>query len=211
MDGITVGILDDNKAILKQIETLVTTPTLINTDITQGAKYAIPLMCETNLMNASAEVSESLVITQTAKQNISDNVAPGSRSWHLAGYIIGVRTNMDELSNKYQPTLKFHVDVLWNWFSNGAVLVYKDGNARIFKRVVIKELQTSQAKDALDGVPFTMTLKEINILEMGEANTEADSLQEMSEQKLSTPEQGSSIGLPTNAGGTSAQKISLAR
>lgn len=75
MDGITQGILNDNKAILNEIKSLITTPTLINTDMRQGAKYAIPLMCETNQMSAAAEVSESLVITSDSKKYMSDNVA----------------------------------------------------------------------------------------------------------------------------------------
>lgn len=209
MDGITQGILNDNKAILNEIKSLITTPTLINTDIRQGAKYAIPLMCETNQMSAAAEVSESLVITYDSKKYMSDNVAPGSRSWHLTGYIIGLRRGMDELSNKYQPTLKFHTDMVWSWFNHGALLIFKDGNARIFKNIVIKDLQTSQVKDAQDAIAFTMTLKEINVMTSSYQNIE-DTLSFTGDSSaMSTPVIGSGIGNPLKMGSTMATVGSL--
>ena len=168
MDGITKQIIQGDRKALALAKTLITTPTLINTKITQGALYAIPLDVETNQMRASAEVSESLVIAMDAKKFLSDNVAPGSRSWSLSGYIKGIPRL--EPTNYFQPFVQLHTDILWNWFMHGAVLTYKDGNSKIYPRVVIKDLQTAQQKDSANATPFTMTLKEINVMDTSALN-----------------------------------------
>ena len=199
MDEFTRLIISDNKAVLSLVKTCVTTPTLINTDMKQGAKYAVPLMCETNQMSSSAEVSESLVISSDAKKNITDNVAPGSRSWHLTGCITGLDgmgNGAEYPSNKYQPLVKFHTDMIWSWYEHGAILIFKDGNARIFKRVVIKDLQTSQVKDALNGMAFSITLKEINVIEPDLSTLPDDLTLDANMLKKSLPAAGSWLGEP---------------
>lgn len=205
MDEFTRKIIDGSKTALKMAETLVTTPMLINTDLKQGAKYAIPLMCETNQKSASAEVSDSLVISTDAKKYVTDNVAPGSRSWSITGYIPGIKEL--EPTNKFQPFVRLHTDILWNWFSNGAILVFKDGDAHFYKQVVIKDLKTSQQKDVANATPFSITLKEINTLQMGVIGTDPESSLSPDKQKSSIPEQGSAIGQPAEMGGVSTQKI----
>lgn len=146
-------------------KTLVTTPRLVNTDFRQGALYALDLQVETNQKRASAEVSESLVIAQNSKQYVDDNIAVGSTSWTLTGYIKG--NESIEPINYFQPFVKFNTDILWTWFQNGAVLTYTDGDVSIHKNVVIKDLQTSQVKDSANAVAFTMTLKKINTMDTG--------------------------------------------
>ena len=205
MDAFAQKIIDGSKTALKMAETLVATPTLINIDIKQGAKYAIPLMCETNQKSASAEVSESLVISTDAKKQITDNVAPGSKSWKLSGYIPGMKEL--EPTNKYQPFVQLHADILWNWYEHGAVLIFKDGDAHQYKQVVIKDLQTSQQKDSRNAMPFSMTLKEINILEMGVTSGDVNSYLGINKQKVSTPEPGSFIGKAKALGGVFAEKL----
>ena len=150
-------------------------------------------------MSASAEVSESLVINSDAKKNITDNVAPGSRSWHLTGYITGINPSL-EPTNKYQPMMKYHTDMVWSWFNHGAILIYKDGNARIFKQVVIKDLQTSQVKDAANGVAFSMTLKEINVMESSLSDLPDNLTLDANKIKKSLPVSGTSLGLPNTIG-----------
>ena len=146
MDGLSLKITNGNKKALALAKTLVTTPTLINIDMKQGAVYAIPLEVETNQKRAAAEVSESLVISTDAKKYIADNVAPGAKSWNLSGYIKGIPSL--EPTNYFQPFVLLHTDILWNWFNHGAVLIFKDGDAHIYQRVVIKDLQTAQQKDS---------------------------------------------------------------
>ena len=210
MDEFTRLIISDNKSVLSLVKTCVTTPTLINTDMRQGAKYAVPLMCETNQMSSSAEVSESLVISSDAKKNITDNVAPGSRSWHLTGYITGLDglgNGSEYPSNKYQPLVKFHTDMIWSWYEHGAILIFKDGNARIFKRVVIKDLQTSQVKDALNGTAFSITLKEINVMDANLTNLPDDLSLDANKLMKSMPPIGSFMGQPAQSGATVSELI----
>ena len=205
MDAFTKKLIEGSKIALKMAESLISTPTLINTDLKQGAKYALPILCETVQQSAAAEVSESLVISTDAKKQISDNVAPGSRSWRLTGYIPGLRDG--EPTNKYQPFLQFNYGVLWDWFNRGAVLVFKDGYAQIFKNVVIKDLQTSQQKDAANAIAVSMTIKEINILEMGVVNADPDSNLDVNKQAKSMVEQGSAEGQAAEMGGVSAEEM----
>ena len=202
MDAFAQKIIDGSKTALKMAETLVSTPMLINIDLKQGAKYAIPLLCETNQKSASAEVSESLVISSDAKKNITDNVAPGSKSWRLSGYIPGIREL--EPTNKFQPFVQLHTDILWSWFDHGAVLVYKDGNAQIHKQVVIKELQTSQQKDSLNATPFSLTLKEINTMETSLTDLPDDYFLSTDKAKKSMTTTGSALGNASPLGSVTA-------
>lgn len=199
MDAFTQNIINGSAKALKMAETLLTTPMLINIDPKQGAKYAIPLLCETNQKSASAEISESLVVSTETKKYISDNIAPGSRTWRLSGYIPGIKEL--EPINRFQPFVRLHTDIVWNWFNNGAILIFKDGDAHFFKRVAIKDLQTSQQKDCLNATPFTMTLKEINLLSLGPAETDPDSSLSSDAQAASIPEAGSEIGAASEMGG----------
>ena len=158
VSGLSKAIIRGNQLAVSLAKTCITTPVLINTDVKQGAQYEIPVFCETNQKSAAAEVSESLIISTDSKQNISDNVAPGSKSWRLTGYIKGDITGITEPTNYYQPVTRSYVNLLWSWFEHGAVLVYRDGDAQTYNRVVIKELQTGQQKDSQSAVPFSLTL-----------------------------------------------------
>lgn len=206
MDGLTLKITNGNRRALALAKTLVTTPTLINVDVRQGAVYAIPLEVETNQRSAAAEVSENLVISTDAKKYISDNVAPGSKSWRLSGYIVGIPRL--EPTNYYQPFVQLHADILWSWFERGAVLTFKDGNAQIFPRVVIKDLQTSQQKDSQNAIPFTMTLKEINVMETSMADLLAkDVTGDPNKIAKSIPAIGSALGAAATLGMTAAETV----
>lgn len=203
MDGLTLKITSGNRKALALAKTLVTTPTLINTKISQGAIYAIPLDVETNQKRAAAEVSESLVIGTNAKEYISDNVAPGSISWQLSGYIKGMPRL--EPTNYYQPFVRLHTDILWNWFNNGAMLTFKDGDSQLYLNVVIKDLQTAQQKDSANAVPFTMTLKAINVMEEGPMSTMEKAL---TTYKKAAPIVGTGLGFPLYLGVTAAETVS---
>ena len=201
LDGLTQKIVNNFMPVINMVKTLVTTPVLINTDLAQGAKYAIPLMVETNQMSAQAEVSESLLITQDTKKYISDNVAPGSKTWTLSGYIDGIKEA--EPTNYYKPLVRLFTDILWQWYERGAVLKYRDGNAQLYDQVVIKSLQTSQQKDAGDVVAFQLTLKEINVMSIT-APEESDLV------KNSTPARGSAIGAASGLGTVSSSPLNAA-
>jgi hypothetical protein len=202
MDGLTIKITNGNRKAIALAKTCVTTPTLINLDPTQGAVYAIPLDVETNQRSASAEVSESLVIGTEAKKNITDNVAPGSQSWHLTGYLAGIKRL--EPTNYYKPFVQLHTDILWQWFGRGAVLIYKDGNAQVHEQVVIKDLQTAQQKDSANATPFTLTLKELNVMSASPNAVDDSTNTDVNKAIKSMPAIGSKLGRAAALGMTSA-------
>ena len=207
ISGLTRNILAGNRTAIALAKTCITTPVLINTDTNQGAKYAIPLLCETNQKSAAAEVSESLVICADAKKNVTDNVAPGSKSWHLTGYIQGTGVGTLEPTNYFMPFLQFNVDTLWSWFNHAAVLMFKDGNCRIYDRVVIKDLQTGQQKDSQNAVPFSMTLKEINLIPITEIKT--DSSQSQEQLAKNQPETGTAGGAASEMGSYNSEVVEV--
>jgi len=208
MDGLSLKITNRNRKALALAKTLATTPTLINTDIKQGAVYAIPLDVETNQKSATAEVSESLVISTDTKKYVSDNIAPGSKSWRLSGYIRGIPRL--EPTNFFQPFVQLHTDILWNWFTRGAVLTFKDGNAQIYQNVVIKDLQTAQQKDSANATPFTITLKEINVLDTSPLEVEDNNTLDIGKLMKSRPVIGSAIGATVSLGVTAAETVETA-
>lgn len=206
MDGLTAKIISNNRTSIKMAKTLITTPALINQDSTQGAVYAVSLAVESNQMSANAEVSESLLITQDAKQYIADNVAPGSKTWNLSGYIAG--NKQLEPTNFYKPLMRLNADILWQWFNRGAVLKYRDGNAQLYEQVVIKSLQTSQQKDAADAIAFSMTLKEINVMEISDEEVSDNTTGFLKGLKKSLPAQGSTLGMASAFGTVTSSLIS---
>lgn len=208
MDGLSLKIIEGSKNAQALAKTLATTPTLINTDIKQGAVYAIPLDVETNQKSATAEVSESLVISTDTKKYVSDNIAPGSKSWRLSGYIRGIPRM--EPTNFFQPFVQLHTDILWNWFTRGAVLTFKDGNAQIYQNVVIKDLQTAQQKDSANATPFTITLKEINVLDTSPLEVEDSDTLDIGKLIKSRPVIGSAIGATVSLGVTAAETVETA-
>lgn len=198
MDGLMLKIIQNNRAAIELARTCISTPVLINTDIRQGPLYAIPLEVEANQKTGSAQVSESLVISSDAKKNISDNVAPGSKSWNLSGYITGIKAL--EPSNLFQPFQKINTSILWQWFERGAILTYKDGDAQIYNHVVIKDLKTSQQKDSANATPFSITLKEINVMETSLLNIAEDAVATVGKLKKSMINIGSALGLAVSMG-----------
>lgn len=208
LSGLTKAILEGNRMAIALAKTCITTPVLINTDPTQGAKYAIPLLCETNQKSAAAEVSESLVICTDSKKSVTDNVAPGSKSWRLTGYIKGSENGMLEPTNYFTPMLSYNVKTLWSWFEHAAVLMFKDGNCKIYDRVVIKDLQTGQQKDSQNAVPFSMTLKEINLIPISEIKN--DSSQSQEQIAKSQPPAGSADGAASEMGSVNGELVEVA-
>ena len=200
LDGLVKKIILGNKTAKQMVESLIDTPTLINIDIRQGALYAVPLQVETNQQSASAEVSESLIISTDAKKYVTDNVAPGSKSWRLTGYING-KPEL-EPTNKYMPFVRFNTDILWQWFDKGAVLIYKDGYAQIHDNVVIKELQTSQIKESSGITPFSLTLKELNTMEMDLTSIAENVTTAINKVKNSMAKIGSKFGKAKSLGVT---------
>ena len=208
MDGLTLKIIEGSRAALSLAKTCISTPALINNkiDLSQGPVAVIPLECETSQKSAQAEVSESLVISSEAKKYVSDNIAPGSKSWNLSGYIAGNKAT--DQTVYFQPTIKINVDVLWQWFERGAVLIFKDDSSQIYDNVVIKSLQTSLQKEAGNAIAFQMTLKEINVMETGLSGLIGGISGTLNRVKKSIAQVGSALG-PMASLGTVVSSLRL--
>lgn len=201
MGSITQALVEGNKAAKALVKTLLTTPTLINTDTSQGKPYALPLEIETHQQSCQAEVSTNLIISKQNKVNVCDNVAPGAYTWELSGYIpsmLGVK----ELSNYFTPSVQMNADILRMWNKRGAILVYKDIDSRIYERVAIKSLAISIQKDCRNKIPVKLTLQELNVME--------DALADMTETVAgSTPKVGSALGAAASGGTTMCEDVAL--
>lgn len=190
------AVIENTSGAMNLVKTFITTPILINTDTSQGMKYAIPLEVESYQEEGNAEVSESLVITTNRKTNVADNVAPGSMTWTMSGYIPGDKSL--EPTNYFTPIVRLNTDIVRMWFKRGAVLIFKDANAQIHEQVVIKSLKTSMDKDCQNKTPFSMTLKEINVMENG-----LEDIESVAEQNAMA-EVGSALGPVAMVGTTAA-------
>jgi hypothetical protein len=112
-------------------------------------------------------VAENVLISDVmgaaAKSYISDNVAPGAYTWHLEGYIPG--NQLLEPSNLFTPIVRMNVNNLRNAFKAGTILTFKDGDNHIYPNVVIQSLDIDTRPDCRNKQPFSMVLKEINVLD----------------------------------------------
>ena len=205
MDGLSQLIVNGNPTALNLVKTLLDAPMLINPSITkdglsQGAPFAIPLETETHQQTGNAEVSESLLITAGGKKNVADNVAPGSWTWNLTGYIPGNAAL--EPTNLYTPFVALNSWLIRNAYQQGYVLIYKDIDAQIYRRVVIKSLTINTKSDCRNKTPFSMTLKEINVMD--------DFLSNMTQSaKAAQPKSGSNIGYTAAVGTVVATKATV--
>ncbi len=142
-------------------KSLLTNPTIVSTD----PPFAFSLEVETYDKQGQAEVSQRPVIVPGSgvKEFLNDNVSPQPITWNLSGYIMG-----DPMTEKvcfFTPAVYFNVDMLWKAFQMGSRLIYKDMNQQLFQNCVIESLSTPFEKDCQNKRPFSMTLKEIKVIE----------------------------------------------
>lgn len=185
--GIGTQLVAGSAIALKFAKSTWMNPKLTNADASKGPLYSIPLEIEAHQQTGGAEVSESLVILKDAKRQIADNVAPGSWSWELSGYIPGSPV---ELTNYFTPIVSKHTEIMRAWFKNGTILEYRDIDMAVYKRVVIKSLSITVQADCRNKQPFSMTLKEINVMEDTGTSVSVDAI----------PTVGSILGTPLDAG-----------
>ena len=203
MDTLSQLVVNGNPTALSLVKTLLNSPMLINLGITkegltQGAPFAIPLETQTHQQTGSADVSESLVITASGKKNIADNVAPKSWTWSITGYIPGNAAL--EPTNLYTPYVMLNSWLIRNAFQKGYILIFKDIDAQLYRRVVIQSLTVKTEADCRNKTPFAMTLKEINVMD--------DLLSQMTESAMAAiPASGSAIGYAVAQGTTLAAKV----
>lgn len=204
MDKLSQLVVNGNPTALSLVKTLLNAPMLINLGITkegfmQGDPFAIPLETQSHQQTGSADVSESLVITASGKKNIADNVAPKSWTWNFTGYIPGNAAL--EHTNLYTPFVALNSWLIRNAFQKGYILIFKDIDAQLYRRVVIQSLTIKTEADCRNKTPFAMTLKEINVMD--------DLYSQMSESaQAAIPKSGSAIGYALAQGTTLAAKVS---
>lgn len=142
-------------------KSLLTNPTIISTD----PPFAFSLEVETYDKQSQAEVSQRPVIVPGSgvKEFLNDNVSPQPITWSLSGYIMG-----DPMTEKvcfFTPAVYFNVDMLWKAYQMGSRIMFKDMNQQLFQNCVIESLSTPYEKDCQNKRPFSMTIKEIKVLE----------------------------------------------
>lgn len=193
MNEFTRKIITGNAQALMYAKSLLTDPML--TVKIGGVIFPISLQVETSQQNGSASVSEQLVVTSEGKKFITDNVAPGPWSWTISGYISGAETI--EPSSYFKPTVKFLSDIIKKAYKNGVPAIYKDLDCCLYDNVLIQDLTLETRKDCKDRRPFSMTLKQIEVLKTTEGvltRLEA----------LSTSSEGSKMGNTTDLGQTTS-------
>lgn len=156
---------------LNLAKSILTNPVLINPPAGLPYSYEnqsmmpffVPLEVVSHKQHMDAEISENLIICKTQKQHITDNIAPGSWTWTLSGYIPGLQ-NL-EPTNLFTPFVTMNTNFLRRAAAKGYLLVFKDMDSSIYTNVVIKSLDIDTQKDCRNKTPFTMTLKAINTLD----------------------------------------------
>lgn len=193
---ITQSLISGSQVALNLAKTMLTAPMLMNTDITQGGFFSIPLETETHVQHIASEVSTSLLITKLGKKNVSDNIAPGAWGWTLTGYIPGI-TELEPTSY-YTPFVKLYRDFIRRAAEKGYILQFRDVDNNIYKRVAIASLSIDTKADCKNKTPFSMELVEINVLENN------GGLSEIVSNAIS--QSGTLMGSALNVGATVAQK-----
>ena len=162
--------------------------------------WTIALETESLRQHSEARVAENVLISAVglgaAKSYVSDNVAPGPYTWHLDGYIPG--NQLLEPSNLFTPIVRMNTALLRQAFKLGTVLTFKDGDNNIYPNVVIQSLDIDTRADCRNKQPFSMVLKEINVI----SGVFGDVV-----QNAATIAAGSAAGEGTKVGSTVATQV----
>ena len=146
---------------VKMARTLIDNPTII----IPKYMWFIPLEIETYEKSGSAEVSQKPIIIpgKGTKEFLNDNVAPEPLEWSLSGYIPG--NDALEIVNYYTPFVRLNTEHLWNTYKNGYEIRFKDMDQHYYNSCVIQSFSTRYEKDCMGKTPFSMTIKEIKVIE----------------------------------------------
>jgi len=158
-------VAGDNTA-LKMAKSLLDNPMIVSTGV---IPWAISLEVENYSKQSNAEVAKYPVVVPGTgiKQYLSDNVSPEPLSWNLSGYIPG---NIAlEKTCLFTPILDLNCMLLWQAYREGARIMYKDMDNFPYLNCVISHLETYYQKDVKNKMGFKMTLQEIKVIDMNEA------------------------------------------
>ncbi len=193
------GLITGSASALSLAKTLLASPTLIGT--TAPYIFSIPLEVDVYRQYADADVAESVIISteSDAKKYIADNVAPRAWTWELSGYIPGLK--QIEQTNFYTPIVATNRLFLRKSFEKGLRLTFKDMDCKVWKNVVIQNIEFSKNADCKNKQPFKMTLKKLDTL----SSNLADALELASE--MATIAAGLTSGAVATLGTTICEKI----
>lgn len=158
-------VAGDNTA-LKMAKSLLDNPMIVSTGV---IPWAISLEVESHSKQSNAEVAKYPVVVPGTgiKQYLSDNVSPEPLSWNLSGYIPG---NVAlEKTCLFTPILDLNCMLLWQAYREGARIMFKDMDNFPYLNCVISHLETYYQKDVKNKMAFKMTLQEIKVIDMSEA------------------------------------------
>lgn len=192
------GLITGSASALSLAKTLLTSPTLIGT--TAPYIFSIPLEVDVYRQYADADVAESVIISteNDAKKYIADNVCPRAWTWELSGYIPGLKQL--EQTNFYTPIVATNRLFLRKAFEKGLRLTFKDMDCKVWKNVVIQNIEFSKNADCKNKQPFKMTLKKLDTL-----SNLSGALEALSE--IGTIAAGIAAGAAATLGTTVCEKI----
>jgi hypothetical protein len=129
-------------------------------------------------LEAQAAVSMQTLISinpdgTTNKQYITDNVAPGPRTWTIGGWIssseLSVALFTATAVRGIDSTIKQQVQAIWDAFYSRKTLKYRDKDGMLWPMVVIESLRLDADPLTENKVPISITIKEVNLLALDES------------------------------------------
>ena len=175
--GIAGGALT---SLVSAIQQLQNTPILY-----LGQKSSTPAPRSIILWNSDYEVSaQSAISTQTlvsidssdinnpvtSKQYITDNVAPGPRTWQLSCFI----KSDDPLSATFTPVALLGLDTstrkqrddIWTFFYTRGLATFVDKDGAQWDYVAIEDIKFPADPLNQNTIPMIITLKQVNVLQI---------------------------------------------
>ena len=191
-----------SKRAVEMVKSVIQNPMLIS----KSPAWAISLEVETIAQTGQAEVSERAVIVPGSgvKSYLNDNVAPGTWTWQMSGWIPG--DPLAEPTNLYTPVVMMNVFFLRKAYKNGSRIIFKDVDQMIYKNCVIQSLSIDTKSECKNKKPFSMTLKEI--VELKATISDKTDLEALSEAKNTIEDKG--ITTATTIGEGTLSKIGKA-
>lgn len=139
---------------------------------------------------ANSDVSYQLIMTSDGnKKWVTDNVAPQPRTWQISGYIIALPIEMSAI---YGFTTLLQKRRLQKFRQDRSAILFKDTDS-VIHQVVIPELEFSPSAEVANGLPVTMKLQEMIVL-----NTSSQTIEETRTGGL--PSDGGANGAASDIG-----------
>jgi hypothetical protein len=136
-------------------------------------------------VNAESAVSTQTLISinsdgTTNKQYITDNVAPGPRTWTISGWIssseIMTAVFTATAIRGLDSTIRKQIDSLWNFFYSRGVGKFRDKDGKLWPYVVVASIDLDADPLTENKVPINITIKEINTISLSDSGVNASAV-----------------------------------